>query len=78
MFKKLNNLHTRRHHAKYQTIGHGPIYQGRFKSFPIEDEQALNYICNYVDKIPFERALLKGQKIGLGHLRGDSQGTDPL
>ena len=34
----LTVTHTQRYHAHYQTQGTGPVYQGRFKSFPIQDE----------------------------------------
>ncbi len=29
--------HTQRYHAHYQTAGEGPLYQSRFKSFPIQE-----------------------------------------
>src|SRR4249919_570309 len=33
----LTVTHTQRHHAHYHTAGTGPVYQGRFKSFPIQE-----------------------------------------
>ena len=30
--------HTQRYHAHYGTSGQGHVYQGRFKSFPIQDD----------------------------------------
>ena len=30
--------HTQRYHAHYGTSGEGHVYQGRFKSFPIQDD----------------------------------------
>lgn len=59
LFKKLLHDHTRRHHSKYLTIGHGPIYQGRFKSFLIQDEEALNTVNNYVVLNPVRASLAK-------------------
>ncbi len=47
-FKTLLNNHTKRHHTKYETIGLGPIYQGRFRSIPIKSESALAAISEYV------------------------------
>ena len=32
--------HTMRYHAHYGTAGQGHVYQGRFKSFPVQDEAA--------------------------------------
>ncbi len=57
-FKRLLNAHTKRHHVKYETVGHGPIYQGRFKSIYIEDEQAFNNTCNYVEDNPARAKLV--------------------
>ena len=31
----LTQTHSRRYHAHYHTTGRGPVYQARFKSFPI-------------------------------------------
>jgi REP element-mobilizing transposase RayT len=59
MFKKLSNAHTRRHHSRFQTIGHGPLYQGRFKSFLIKDENALDQICRYVEMNPVRAKLVE-------------------
>lgn len=39
--------HTQRFHAIHHTSGTGPVYQGRFKSFPFErDEHALTVCCH--------------------------------
>lgn len=62
MFKKLLNWHTKFHHEKYFTIGHGPIYQGRFKSFQIENEELLNTVCRYVEENPLRAGLVS--KVG--------------
>lgn len=32
--------HTMRCHAHYGTAGQGQVYQGRFKSFPVQEEAA--------------------------------------
>lgn len=31
--------HTQRYHAKTKTIGYGHIYQGRYKSIPVEQDR---------------------------------------
>jgi REP-associated tyrosine transposase len=33
--------HTQRWHAAHRTSGAGPLYQGRFKSFPIQEDDHL-------------------------------------
>lgn len=58
MFQYLLNEQTRRHHAKYRTIGHGPIYQGRFKSFLIKDDRAFENICNYIEQNPVRASIV--------------------
>ena len=35
-FRRLTVMHTMRYHAHYKTGGTGHVYQGRFKSFPIQ------------------------------------------
>jgi putative transposase len=46
----LTLTHTQRWHAHYHHVGTGHLYQGRFKSFPVaEDEHFLN-VCRYVER----------------------------
>ena len=42
--------HTMRYHAHYHTSGHGHVYQGRFKSFPIQDDAHFLTVCRYVER----------------------------
>jgi hypothetical protein len=42
--------HTMRDHAQYQTSGEGLVYQGRFKSFPIQDDEHFLTDCRYVER----------------------------
>lgn len=46
----LTVTHTQRYHAHYHTEGTGPVYQGRFKSFPIEDEGYFLVAARYVER----------------------------
>ncbi len=41
--------HTHRWHAHDHTIGEGPLYQGRFKSFPVEEDSHFLTVCRYVE-----------------------------
>jgi putative transposase len=46
----LSNSHVRRHRQHYHTAGLGHLYQGRFKSFPVqEDEHHLRLLLRYVE-----------------------------
>ncbi len=41
--------HVRRHHEHYQTRGGGHLYQGRFKSFPVQNDDHFLTVCRYVE-----------------------------
>ncbi len=48
----LTQTHTQRwRHAK-RTVGHGSLYQGRFKSFIVQDDRHLLVLCRYVEQNP--------------------------
>ncbi len=44
--------HVRRHHEHYHSRGGGHLYQGRFKSFPIQDDEHFLTVCRYVEANP--------------------------
>ena len=46
----LTITHSQRLHAHRHTTGHGHIYQGRFKSFPIEQDDSLLNVLRYVER----------------------------
>ena len=46
----LTVTHTQRWHAHYHTAGSGPLYRGRFKSFPIQEDGHLLTVCRYVER----------------------------
>lgn len=46
----LTVTHTQRWHAHRHTAGTGPVYQGRFKSFPIQDDEHLIKVLRYVER----------------------------
>ena len=48
--RRLTVTHTQRRHAHYHTAGTGPIYQGRFKSFPIQQDHHFLKVCRYVER----------------------------
>jgi putative transposase len=54
----LTVTHTQRHHAHYHTAGTGPLYQGRFKSFPIQQGDHLRAVCRYVERNPLRAGLV--------------------
>lgn len=42
--------HTARYHAHYHTTGAGHLYQGRYKSFPVQDDEHFHVVCRYVER----------------------------
>ena len=44
--------HTQRYHAHYHTSGEGHLYQSRFKSFPVADDDHFLVVCRYVERNP--------------------------
>jgi REP-associated tyrosine transposase len=42
--------HTQRWHAAHRTSGTEPLYQGRFKSFPIQEDDHLLTVLRYVER----------------------------
>jgi len=52
--------HTQRWHAAHNTVGTGHLYQGRFKSFPIQSEYYYLTALRYIQSNPFRAGLVKG------------------
>ncbi len=46
----LTMTHTQRWHANRHSAGRGHLYQGRFKSFPIEQDNHFLRVCRYVER----------------------------
>jgi REP-associated tyrosine transposase len=46
----LTLTHTQRWHAHRRSTGSGHLYQGRFKSFPIEDDEHFYTVARYVER----------------------------
>lgn len=56
-FRWLTNTHTMRWHAHHHTEGTGHLYQGRFKTFPIEEDDHLLTVLRYVERNPLRAGL---------------------
>jgi putative transposase len=54
----LTVTHARRWHLHHRTTGTGPIYQGRFKSFPIQENDHYFSVCRYVEQNPLRARLV--------------------
>jgi len=57
--KRLTVTHTQRHRVKTMTVGTGPVYQGRYKSFLIQEDVHLLTVLRYVERNPLTAHLVK-------------------
>src|SRR5207248_1565247 len=55
----LTVTHVRRWHLHHHTEGTGPIYQGRFKSFPGREDEHFLTLCRYVERNPLRANLVQ-------------------
>ncbi|HOW72629.1 MAG TPA: transposase, partial [Phycisphaerae bacterium] len=50
--------HAHRWHAHRRTVGEGPLYQGRFRSFPVQEDVHFLIVCRYVEANAFRAGLV--------------------
>ena len=55
----IGGTHTMRYHAHYHTSGMGHLYQQRYKSFPIQDDEHFLVVCRYVERNALRAGLVK-------------------
>ena len=55
----LTLTHTQRWHAHYHHVGTGHLYQGRFKSFPVEEDGHYLTVCRYVERNALRAGLVR-------------------
>ena len=55
----LTTTHLRRWHAHRGTRGTGPVYQGRYKSVPVQEDRHFLIACRYVERNPLRANLVK-------------------
>ncbi|MGH7796267.1 MAG: transposase [Candidatus Binatia bacterium] len=56
--QRLTTTHVRRWHLYRQSVGTGHLYQGTFKSFPIQDDDHFLTVCRYVEQNPLRAGLV--------------------
>lgn len=54
----LTVTHTQRWHAHHHTAGSGPIYQGRFKSFPVQSDEHFLTVARYIERNALRASLV--------------------
>jgi putative transposase len=57
-FRWLTHTHAMRWRVARRTVGYGPLYQGRFKSFPVPDDGHLLTVARYVERNPLTAGLV--------------------
>lgn len=75
----LTLAHAQRWRAAHNTIGFGPLYQGRFKSFVIEQDEHLLTVLRYVERNPLRAKLVRKAEAWRWcshHLRLSREGGD--
>jgi putative transposase len=58
----LTLTHTQRWHAKHHTQGTGPLYQGRFKAFPVAKDEHWLRVLRYVERNPLRAGLTRSAR----------------
>jgi putative transposase len=54
----LTLTHTQRWHAHRHSTGSGHVYQGRFKSFPVQEDEHFYAVARYVERNPLRANLV--------------------
>jgi putative transposase len=57
--QRLSITHARRWQEHRHRVGTGHIYQGRYKSFPVQRDEHFLSVCRYVERNPLRAGLVK-------------------
>lgn len=57
--RRVTTTHVRRQHLHRQSVGAGHLYQGTYKSFPIQKDEHLLTVCCYVERNPLRAKLVE-------------------
>ncbi len=57
-FRWLAHTHAMRWRVVHRTVGYGHLYQGRFKSFPVQSDEHLLTVLRYIERIPVGAGLV--------------------
>jgi putative transposase len=84
----LTLTHTQRWHAHYKNVGQGHLYQGRFKSFPVQRDEHYLTVHRYVERNALRARLAAkaeewrwgslAQRLGLGMPLGPALADGPV
>lgn len=51
--------HIQRWHAAHRTVGYGHVYQGRYKSFPVQIDEHFLQVARYIERTPLRAMLVE-------------------
>ncbi len=75
-FRWLSVTHAQRWHSHHSTSGTGHVYQGRFKSFPVEADDHLTAALRYIERNPLRAGLVdRAEAWRFGSLYRRTRGT---
>jgi putative transposase len=57
--QRITLTHTQRYHAQTRTGGYGHLYQGRYKSLPVQQDRHLRALVRYVERNAKRAGLVK-------------------
>ncbi len=57
--RKLAHTHAMRWRVSHRTVGYGHLYQGRFKSFPVQSDHHLLSLLRYIERNPVSAGLVE-------------------
>jgi putative transposase len=78
-FRRVAHTHAVRWRVSHGTVGYGPLYQGRFKSFPVQSDDHLLSLLRYVERNPLSAGLVeKAQLWQWGSLWSRVHGEDAI
>ncbi len=58
-FRALAHTHAMRWRVAHRSVGWGPLYQGRFKAFPVESGAHVLNVCRYVERNALSAGVVK-------------------
>src|SRR4051812_31834767 len=77
-FRWLAHTHAMRWRVAHRTVGFGHLYQGRFKSFPVQSDEHLLTVARYVERNAMGAGLVgRAEQWPYGSLHARSQAGDP-
>lgn len=76
--QQVSNLHVKRWKKAHQEIGLGHLYQGRFKSFPIQTDAYFHTVVRYVERNPLRANLVSRAEAWPWSSLGQESPSDPI